>query len=260
MTRAGKAAGFAGRAFAALAITGAAVATFSDSAERLGSEQLIRGLSESGDALSAINAELRRTQAGDIGMFNSGIHDLGDALRYTFDPSVGSKADNVLGSIFSAFGADNVSDISQARQRLQELDATMAQLVGGGKAQQAADMMAAIATEAKNQGISVGDLAAKFPAYQEALAAAANQAKDVGDKSKRGGAEVDSFGGSIDEAGKNAADAAKSLDDLSQSFSDLGSQLLGQRGSARDFQAAIDDATQSVQDNGRSHSARIKIA
>ena len=58
------------------------------------------------------------------------------------------------------------------------------------------------------------------------------------------------MGGAIDEAGKNAADAAKSLDDLSQSFSDLGAQLLGQRGSARDFQAAIDDATAAVKANG----------
>lgn len=252
MGRLGKGASIAGKGLLALAAVGATVAAFQHDIEGIGSERLIAGLRGSGDALAAINAQLHATNEGDAGMFAAGINDLGDALHYAFSAGVGSQIDNTLGSLVGIFGAQNASDIAQASARLKELDAAMAALVSRGSADQAAAMMSAITDEAKRQGISLDELAKRFPQYVEAQAAASNQASQTGASSATAAGGVKTLDAALGDGEKSAKDAQKALDGLVGTLESLGSTLLDQRGSARDFQAAVDAATAAVKDNGRS--------
>lgn len=251
MTRAGQAAAVAGKAFAAAAAAGVAMGAIIDGPQwSSGVEQLTADVLAGGDALARWNARLAEGAAYDLRM-DSNIRSMGDALRYSFDPGFLGQVDKTLGSVFSAFGAQNFSDVARAKAVLGEFDATLASMVRGGNASQAAEVMRQIADEAKAQGMSVSDLADRFPQYAEALAAVSNQSKAAGESGTAAASGLDQMSGSMDESASSAQDAAAAIDDLASSYADLGAQLLGQRGSAREFQAAIDDATAAVQENGR---------
>lgn len=253
ITKAGRAAGIAAKAFGGLMVAGTAVAMMQDEMQALGSEQLISALGDGGDALSAINSELARVNAGDLGMFNAGINDLGGAIRNVFNAGAGAKADNALGSILGVVGVQNRSDIAEASTRLKELDATMAQLAGSGQGQAAAEMMSAISVEASKQGVSVEELAARFPAYAEALAAADNQAQAAT------GSQGE-FTAALGETSISAEDAATQLSALLESITGLGNATSGARQTEADWQAAIDAATAAVAENGATvNRARTEI-
>ena len=253
ISRTERAARGAGKALGYLAIAGVAVGAMQDDMQALGSEQLIKGLGSGKDALTAINDELMRVNSGELGMFNAGVRDLGDALKFTFSAGFGSQADNALGSILGVVGVSNRSDIAEATARLQELDATMAQLAASGDSKKAAELMSAIAKEAERQGISVQDLAEKFPQYQEALAGVDNE-------SKRAESAQSELAAAMGETGDSAQSAADELQRMLDVISGLDDAVSNARQTESDWRAAIDDATAAAKENGATvNAARNEI-
>lgn len=152
---------------------------------------------------------------------------LGYDLGALADPAKG-----VAGAIENLTGLGSVFDesLQHATERVQSLDAALAQEVSGGKAVAAAQQFQALAKVAKDQGVSLDDLRKMFPQYQNALdgATLANKANTS----------------SVNDNSKALGENAKQLRDRS-------SKLLQQRADERGFQASLDDATKSLQDNGR---------
>ena len=223
-----------------------------DGSSYRGVDKITADILDSTDAIAAWDKTIADATSR-IGLFHDeSVNSFGDVLDAAFSPSKLQQVSSGLSGLFKTLtlGAfDNASAVSQADDALKQMDATLAALEARDP-KLATEQFQKLAAYAKDNGVSLDQLMDKLPQYENAVAQAGNEAKAAGDKSQSAGAGVKSMGGAIDEAGKNAADAAKSLDDLSQSFSDLGAQLLGQRGSARDFQAAIDDATAAVKANG----------
>lgn len=214
-----------GLAAGGLAAYGTALAIFGDDLNSIGSEQLIRDLRETSDAIGTINAAIAKADDG-----TSDVQDLGKALEVSFDPNWIDQTGAALDGLFSIFGAEKTGEIAVAEKRLGELDETMARMVSGGNAEGARQMMAAIEAEAKAQGISVEDLRKEFPLLAEAYAAAENS----GDGMKT----------AMEEQEQAAADAEAAIDELRTSVEMLGGGLRGERAAQRDYNDAVKAAAE----------------
>jgi hypothetical protein len=187
-----------------------------------------------------------------IGTMDESVNSLSEVFTAAFDPTRYQSTSNGINSVFNAVTlgmVNNESAISQANQALDQMDATLASIYAQNP-DAAAQQFQVLADAAAAQGVSFDDLMDKLPKYEGAMAAAANQTRLAGDSATGASGDLSAFGGELTNAGQTADDAAKSMDDLVSSLQDLGAELLGQRGSARDFQAAIDDATSSLKENG----------
>jgi TP901 family phage tail tape measure protein len=227
----------------AFVVAAAASRAFDDNVAGLGLEQLVRDLNGSTDAVGVLNRTIAAGTPAE-GLYKSNITDLGSALRYTFNPGFLDSADNSIRSLYAAVGGENSSDIKVASDRLTDLDASLAQLVQGGNGSKAADVMAAIQSEAQKQGISVDQLKAKFPQYAEALAAVTNQAGPAKDATA-------ALSTAQDDAAQSAQDAAKANDALLQSLTAYANLVLGARDAARQYEQAVDAADAALKENGK---------
>jgi hypothetical protein len=238
----GKAAGGVAGALTALSVANAA---FSDGLENLGVEQLVAELTAAGGGLDGINKKFAETSRAStaLGEAATGINSVGDALKYAFNPGTSANVENFFGTLGSAFGIENTGQIETAKTRISELDGALSTLVTSGKADTAAAQFSAITREAQAQGISVDELKAKFPQYAEALAGASNAA--VG--ATASGIQLTNVEKGAAAAAQDAADSTK---DWSDALNGLNSPALDAREAARAFEAAVDDATAAVKENG----------
>ena len=220
--RAAKALRGVGLAASGLAMYGTALAVFGDDLGSIGSEQLVRDLNNTGDALRSIDDAIAQADGG-----ASDIQDLGKALQVSFDPNFIDKIGAGLDGFFSIFGAEKTGEIAVSEKRLAELDSTMAGMVSSGNAEGAAQMMSAIEKAAKQQGISVEDLKDKFPLLAEAYAAAENSG--------------DGMTTAMQEQEEAAAAAEQAIDDLRTALEMMG-------GGFRAEQAASRAVTESLQE------------
>ena len=236
--RTAKAIGVIGKASLGLTVAATALTVFAEKGQDLGGEQLISGLNKSGDALKAINDRLAETNNEDLGTFTTGVNDLGDVLRFTFDPGVGSQIDSVLDSLLPG---ELTSDVADATAKLQGLDGVLAQLASSGKGDQAAALMAAITTEAQRQGRSVDEVKAKLPQYTEAVAKAGNESSTAASK-------VDGLTDSVDDIQQAADDAKTALDDLRTAIVGLGDPAAAQREANRGYAQSLLDVKEGLAD------------
>lgn len=231
MNRAGKAAVGFGKALTGLAIAGVGMAALQGDLERIGSQQLVADLNDSGDAIGSIDDAIKKANAG-----TSDVTSLGKALQVAFDPNWIDKTGGALDGMFSVFGRQKDGEIAQATSRLKELDETLAGLVSSGDTAGAKQMFDGIADAARKQGISVEELRKKFPQYAEALAGAENAS---------GGAA-----GGMDNVASSAEEAEQATEELTDAITGLGDALLGQRGSARDYQQTLSELKSTIAENG----------
>ena len=236
---AGKAASFAGKAFLALAAASAAASVLTDDSAAIGVEGLTADLVNATDAVSEFSSVIK-ANAADMGFIQDDVTSFGDVLRTTFDPgfldSFTSKGDSALSTI--TFGMlDLTTSTDDAAARLGDLDKVLAGLVSGGNADKASGLFDQFAKAAAAQGISVDELKAKLPGYAEALAGASNAAGELADET---------YGAA--EAAKQAEEDISSVVDAIKEF---GSAASASRSAESDFQAAIDDASASIKENGK---------
>ncbi len=207
-----------------------------------GVEKLTNDILTADDAFAGLNDRLAQN-AKVAGLSDSPVRSVGDALRIAFDPSFLEKANDSLGSVTSALGFGNRSEVQTSLDALQEIDSSLAGLVSGGKADQAADVFGRLVDMAAQSGVSVDELKAKFPGYSEALAASANAAVKAGEGSKE-------LSGSLDRAGQSAEAAAEKLDHARDAIVNLGAAFGDERAAASSFESAVDAASEAVKKYG----------
>lgn len=232
----GKVAGVAGASLAALAQADRALF---DGPGAINARRLALEIERADSAMSAMNARI--LEAGEVADgFDSRIGSVEDALSAAFDPSHWQEVGDQLNQVFSVFGRENTSDVAVAGQRLGELDAALSQMVGSGRADQAAQAFFEITQAANAQGVSLADLQEKFPEY---MAAADNAATSTGGfaESQTGLSE------NLQTVQDNAEDAAEAVDEYIKSLQNAGLVKLDTRNAERGFQKSIDDAAERIQ-------------
>ena len=219
-----------GKAAGGLALVGTALAIFGDGLNDIGSEQLIRDLERTGDAIGSIDAAIAKADGG-----MSDVQDLGKALQVAFDPNWIDQTGAALDGFFSIFGKEKTGEIAVSEKRLAELDSTMAGLVTSGNLKGAEQVMASIEQTAREQGISVEDLKDKFPLLAEAYAAAENAGKPVTQAM---------------QAQQEAAEAAEqAIDDLRNALEMMGSGFRAERAAIRTYEDALKSAKDVAKDS-----------
>ncbi|MGN6413783.1 phage tail tape measure protein [Flexivirga sp.] len=149
-----------------------------------------------------------------------------------------------LATGFGTFGTGASSSADAVKARLKGLGEALAGLVEDGHADVAAKAFAQIQAEAKKSGVSTAELNKLMPAYADALQNTANKQKLAADSGKDNAAALKKQ----QEEAQAAADAFQKETDA---IANLGSALLEQRGDQVGFEAALDDATKALKDNGR---------
>ena len=230
---------------AALVAGGALDKIFGPDGGRPGAQGLTKDLIEAEDAVGVFSQRMKEFADEQSNWWSSvQVTNYGDALHDVFDPSVAQNIDNAAGSLLEMFGAGNNSDIASATAALKDLDGVLTGLVSNGAPSDAAALFDQFAAAAQRQGISVDQLKTKLPGYTEALAGAANQSALTGGASS-------GLTGNIEDVTVSAEDAKDALDKYVQGLQNAGLVVLGTREANRGFQAAIDDVTDSIKQNGK---------
>ncbi|MFC0629406.1 hypothetical protein, partial [Kribbella deserti] len=185
----------------------------------------------------------------------SGVGDDGRSLAGVLT-QVATTSDGALtklGGAFARFGveAGPARGLAEAKARVEEMDNALADLVAGGNAESAAKAFDFLAQTAATQGVEVEQLKAKFPEYSSALNSAAVDAQAAGAAATDAGGAAKVLAGGLDTAGDAAEKAQKHLDGYIKTLLGMPGLMLSVRDAQRGVQAAIDDATDAIADNGR---------
>ncbi|HMM96702.1 phage tail tape measure protein [Phycicoccus sp.] len=236
-----------GKAVVALAAVAAAGAALNSSkAGDFGVEQLTKDLLASTDAVSAFDDMLK--QAADSSALVSGeLDSTGEILSRAFNPTrvddINSGMDTLLTTVTLGM-VDVESSTEYASRRLEELDGALGQLASGGNTDQAAALFAQFAKAAEAQGISVDELKAKFPQYQEALAAINNgQTLAAGSGSD--------LASSMSEVTTETDQAKQSTEDFIKTLNDLNQPQLDVRAANRKVKESIAAISEALKENGK---------
>jgi TP901 family phage tail tape measure protein len=135
--------------------------------------------------------------------------------------------------------------------RIHEIDQGLAQLVQGGNADSAAKAFGRLQDIATSMGINQDQLNKAFPEYGRALGAVAVDAEVAGTKSKGAADGTSALAQGLDATGNSAESAADKLKAYIDALFLVPNLVLGVRDAQRGVQAAIDDATASLKENGR---------
>ncbi|WP_210651348.1 phage tail tape measure protein [Nocardioides sp. SYSU D00065] len=133
--------------------------------------------------------------------------------------------------------------LREARTEIDALDESLAALAASGNADVAADALARITEGYGLTEEQMDGLLSQLPKYDEAMAGIENQTKLAGDATSDTAATTEDLGGAFEDAGEAAQDFKDLMDSLNA--------VLGGRADMRDYQAAIDDFSQSLRENGR---------
>jgi len=211
-------------------------------------------------AASALDELFKDRDGGDL---IGSVTDLESAINRTFNKDAGQQFNDTMESFFN--GITGLKGSSQILgESFERIDTGLAELVSGGKPEDAAKSFERIKQAAEDQGVSVEELATKFPQYADALKAAEAAAKTAA-------TETDGAKSAIEEAGVAAEISAEQAEAIETALKEVG---LAADGSVTDiekfttalfnagllslsssnaaiaYQAAIDAVTDSVTKNG----------
>jgi len=245
-TRASAAMATIGKAGVAIAL--AALASELKNVVEITKEMDLSGLS--GDLLrfgetGKATGELYKNFGSDFGGVAAKFRADGDSLA-TMLETVAREAD----SGFEAFEAW-MDGGSEASKRIQEIDSALSALVEGGNADSAAKAFERLGIMAQRQGVDLETLKRIFPDYANAVEAAGIDAEIAGDKAGGAAGPTKSLGQALDGTAGSAKTAEEALSDYISALFKVPGLVLGVRDAQRGVQAAIDDATASIKENGR---------
>lgn len=190
---------------------------------------------------------------------------LESAIKRTFNRDAGQQfndfGENVVNMVTGIKGSSQILG-----DQFKSLDKGLADLVSGGKAEDAAKTFDRIKKAAEDQGVSIDDLKTKFPQYADALKeaeAAATTAAAENDKVKgsldgagtaaeTAAADQEAIQKALEDVGLSAQGAVTDIEKWTQTLFNAGLLSLSASNAAISYQAAIDAMTESVQKNGTS--------
>ena len=192
-------------------------------------------------------------------LINRHFGDLSDTINNVFSPELGHK----VSAFFSEISPGNrmgfeTSATNQAIEFFKTLDSGLATMVASGNGEKAVALLKRVTDEATKQGYSVKQVGDALPTYTAAITSAGEAAAiEAGSQATATGAKLTGAAASAAaaQAEKNMTTAAeenkKAHDALTASITGYGSAMLSARGDARSYEAAIDAATASLKENGK---------
>lgn len=211
-------------------------------------------------AAAGLDSLFKNTEGKDL---INNVNDLDSALKRTFRPDADRQfndwGEGIINSMTGVKGSSQILGDSFKR-----IDETMAGLVSGGSAADAAKIFDTLKAAADRQGISVDELKTKFPEYADALQKADAESKNAASSGDKAAGAIDGVGSAAEGAKPSAEDIAKALEDVglaadgsvtdivkfTDALMNAGLLQLSARDAARGFQEAIDNVTSAVQANG----------
>lgn len=258
-----KAAGIAGAAVTiALALQGIANAVKDSQIERsVGrtTKALVEMANQRKNIQSTADALDHLFKTKDGGELVSGVNDLDSALTRVFKKDFFQSA-NDWGNDMAKAISGGLIDIGTEKTILDSfktIDDQLATFVNNGNADTAAAAFRKIEEAAKAQGISTDDLKSKFPGYAEALRQAEAEATATAAGQDR---LTTSMGQSVrvteevkkalEDLGLTASGTVAELDKYAAALVRAGLSNLSTADAARNYNAALDAVTASIQSNG----------
>lgn len=220
--------GKAGFGLAGLAAAGLAV------------DALRKSLEESLPGTSQLTGQILEISDGKIAALSSEFDSLSSSISRMNPNYVYRSSDAILGLL--TLGQVDGKEIDGARQEIEALDAAMANIATSGGTEVATK---AFEDLAEAQGLSSEEqkeLLKLLPGYKEALAANENQISLTATSTTDMANETADLGDALTVAERQVENFKNVLDGLNG--------ILDQRGNVRSYQAAIDDFTDSLTENG----------
>jgi TP901 family phage tail tape measure protein len=213
------------------------------------------------DAASALDELFKDRDGGDL---IGSVTDLESAINRTFNKDAGQQFNDTMESFFN--GITGLKGSSQILgESFERIDAGLAELVSGGKPEDAAKSFERIKQTAEDQGVSVEELAKKFPQYADALKAAEAAATTAATETDGAKTAIEGAGDASEIAAEQAEEIEKALDEIGLAadgtvtdlvkFTDAlinaGLLQLSARDAARGFEEALDAMSETLAKNGR---------
>lgn len=238
---------FAGKATAALTALQLASSAFGDAPLNARVESMSDSLSEfgatgtkAGEAARVLGKDFEHL-AYDLGTLDSGFWaDMGNGIAGTVEGLTG------LGNVFD-------ESLVHAKERLDAIDAGLANLVNTGRPAQAAMAFQRLADAAKAQGVSVEDLTRALPGYASAMDQAAKKTDE------QGKAAGDAVGPTQELAGA-MGDAAMEADALTTEWEQLNGATLSADQAMLEAKKTVDAVGDAFAANGDKIKGNSKAA
>lgn len=173
-------------------------------------------------------------------VFGSDFGKLGDALRTLSRPSNLDKTQQFLTQLI---GMDS-TPVADAKTAFQGLDEALSNLVKGGKADLAASALEMAIAKLKKQGFTADEVKSQLDGYKSALA-------DVAFEQELAAQSMGVFGQQALDVQAKLDAQKRSADGLRQSIVALNETNRSAFDAQTKFEAAIDNVTKSLKDNGR---------
>lgn len=216
---------------------------------------------DSPDAAASLDQVFKDRDGGDL--INT-VTDLDSALKRTFSKDAGQSFNDWGESLVNGMtGIEGSSQILEGS--FKRLDTGLADLVSGGKAEDAAKTFEQIKKAAEEQKIPIEELVKKFPEYADALKAAEAASKTAAAEGKNLDGSLTDVGAAAEAAAEQSEEIQKALEEIGVAadgtvtdlvkFTDAlinaGLLQLSARDAARGFEEAIDNMAESLKENGR---------
>ncbi|MEU1478881.1 hypothetical protein [Streptomyces sp. NPDC005760] len=171
-------------------------------------------------------------------VFGKDFSGLADSLQKVTDPK---GLDGVQQSIVSFFGTDS-TPVKDAKENIDALDKSLANLVKSGQADLAADALDVVIKKMKAQGFSSEEIRAQLDDYKSALA-------DASFEQKLAAESMGLFGQQAQDVQAKLNAQKQSADGLRQSIQALNDAQRQGLGGMIGFEASIDAAAKAAKDN-----------
>jgi chorismate mutase len=176
-------------------------------------------------------------------VFGSNLKGLYDGIRNITDASTTDKIQQGLVKVFSLGMADSTPN-TEAKQKIDAIDTSLANLVQGGKADLAAVALKQLSDAYAKGGHDVGDFKNRLDKYKSALA-------DQKFEQDLAAQSMGLFGAQAQKTQAALAEQQRSADGLRQSIMALNEAHRSAFDADTKFAAAVDNAAKSLKDNGK---------
>jgi TP901 family phage tail tape measure protein len=207
-------------------------------------------LASAGDrAALSLEQTSEALRSNDIDSLFSGlgqdVDSYADSLRLLTGNDVNSSVERFGSTLNGAlFGGAFSDQVSQTKDQLDTLGQSLGDLVNSGDGDRAADMFERLADKAAAEGVSRNELLDLLPAYRDALSGVTGEQEAAAGSTQLQADALSELSGTAQTAEGDIADLASAISGFGEAQFDVNS-------TTRDFQAAIDDATASLETNGQ---------
>jgi TP901 family phage tail tape measure protein len=220
----GKAAGIAGVLFTVSQALGAIIKA-GDSGTRSMSDvtEAMLDMGKGGEAAEAALDGVFSSLNNNLIIGGEGVNSFADALDRVFDPSALQRYNDIANEVITLGFGSGSKELDNARESIKNIDQALADLVGGGNADQAADAWAVMVSQAEASGHSVEELREQFPLYVEALKGAENATRIAAESTTPMQDALSDLAVRFGLTGEDARDAAQEIVD---SWADSAAQFV----------------------------------